>query len=49
MFRLYWTIFREININTLRVSDTCQTEDEPQGTFALNYINATIVYQYYSL
>jgi hypothetical protein len=39
MFRPCWAIFR---------GDTSQKEDEAQGTFALNYINATIVYQYYS-
>jgi hypothetical protein len=28
--------------------DTSQTEDEAQGTFELNSINATRLYQYYS-
>jgi hypothetical protein len=57
MFRPCWAIFRENNIDTLwlrlysfilRLRDTSQMEDEAQGTFELNYINATIVYQYYS-
>jgi hypothetical protein len=48
MFRPWWAIFRENNIDTLRVRGTCQTEDEAQGTFAHNYISATILYQYYS-
>jgi hypothetical protein len=46
MFRPCLAIFRENNIDTLR--DTSQTEDETQGTFTLNYINATMVYQCYS-
>jgi hypothetical protein len=32
----------------LHVSALLETEDEAQGTFALDYINATIVYQHYS-
>jgi hypothetical protein len=32
----------------LPVRNTCQTEDEEQGTFPLDCINATIVCQYYS-
>jgi hypothetical protein len=32
----------------LKISYTSHTEDEAQGTFELNYINATIVYQYHS-
>jgi hypothetical protein len=50
MFRPCWAIFRENTIDTLhppfercRIRDTSQTEDEAQGTFALNYTNATIV------
>jgi hypothetical protein len=31
-----------------RVRDASQTAGEPQRTFTLNHINATIVYQYYS-
>jgi hypothetical protein len=45
MFRPCWAIFRE---NNTVAGDTTQTEDEAQGTFALNYINVTIEYQYYS-
>jgi hypothetical protein len=47
MFRPCWAIFRENNIERYRVRNTSQTEDEAQGTLELNYINATIVYQYY--
>jgi hypothetical protein len=41
-------IKRNNNTNWCRLGDTSQTEDEAQGTFSLNCINATIVYQYYS-
>jgi hypothetical protein len=56
MFRPCWVIFRENSLDTLwlrlyrrwTVHDTSETEDETQGTFTLNCINATIVYPDYS-
>jgi hypothetical protein len=47
-YTLWLHLYSYVRMCRGRVRDASQSEDEAQGTFALNYINATIVYQYYS-